>query len=94
MIGQAVEIENSLEVGPGLSKTTEGTIFGIMLEDIDDKTVEGNIGLIVIDVMVIIEVGRDKERGHSEEVMVVIEVEVQAVVGLGQDPVPVLIQIE
>ena len=55
---------------------------------------EGNIEMIGIDVMVTIEVGIDQERCHSQEVIRVIELGVQAVVGLGQDPEPVLIGIE
>ena len=50
--------------------------------------------MIVIGMMVGIEVGIDLEKGHSQEVTVVIELEVQAVVGLGQDPEPVLIGTE
>ena len=65
-----------------------------MLGDIEDKTVEGNIGVIVIGTMVTIDVEIDQERGHSQEVIAVIELEVQATVGLGQDPEPVLIEIE
>ena len=60
----------------------------------EDKTTEGNIEMIVIDVMVMIEVGIDQERGHTQEFIVVIELEVQEVVGLGQDPDPVLIGTE
>ena len=44
--------------------------------------------MMVIDVMVTIEVGIDQEKGHSQELIVVIELEGQAVVGLGQDPEP------
>ena len=54
----------------------------------------GNIEMVVIDVVVMIEVGIDQERGHSQEFIVAIELEVQAVVGLGQDPEPVLIGTE
>ena len=56
-----------------------------MLENMEDNTAEGNIEIIAIDVMVTIEVGIDQERGHSQDVIVVIELGVQAVVGLGQD---------
>ena len=65
-----------------------------MLGDMEDKTAEGNIEMIVIDVVVTIEVGIDQEKGHSQECIAVIELEVQAVVGVGQDPEPVLIGIE
>ena len=60
----------------------------------EHKEVEGSIEMIFIGVMVTIEVGIDQEKGHSQEVIVVIELEVQATVGLGQDPEPVLIGIE
>ena len=56
-----------------------------------DKTAEGNIEIIVIDVMVTIEVEIGQEKGHSQEFIVVIELGVQAVVDLGWDPEPVLI---
>ena len=94
IIGQVVEIEDSLEVDPDLSRTTEGTTFETMLVNMEDNIAEGNIEMIVIDMMVTIEVGIDQERGHSQEVIVVIELGVQAVVGPGQDPEPVLIGIE
>ena len=58
----------------------------------EDKTAEENVEMI--DVVATIEIGIDQGRGHSQEVIVVIELEVQAVVGLGQDPEPVLIWIE
>ena len=58
----------------------------------EDKTVEGNIGMI--DVMATMEIGIDQGRDHSQEVIVVIELEMQEVVGLCQDPEPVLIEIE
>ena len=93
-IDQVVEIEVSSEIGLDSNRTTEGAIFKIMLGDMGDKTVEGNIEMIVIDVMVTMEVGIDLEKGHSQEFVVVIELEVQAVVGLGQDPDAVLIGIE
>ena len=59
-----------------------------------DKTAEGNIEMIVIDVMVTIEVRIDQEKDHSQEFISVTGLEVQAVVGLGQDPESVLIGIE
>ena len=44
--------------------------------------------------MVTTEVGIDQERDHSQETIVVIELEVQATVGQGQDPESVLIGIK
>ena len=65
-----------------------------MLGDIKDKTVQVIIEVIVIGMVVTKEVEIDQERCHSQEVIVVIELEVSATVGLGQDPEPVLIGIE
>ena len=52
----------------------------------EDKTVEENIEMIVIDVMVTIEVGIDQEIGCSQEFIVVIELDMQAVVDFGSTP--------
>ena len=76
-----------------MSKITEETTFEVTLWDIIDKTGEGNIQTIVIDVMITIEVGIDQEKGHSHEVTAAIELGVQVVVDLGQDPEPVPIGI-
>ena len=59
-----------------------------------DKTTEGSIEMIVIGMVVTIEVGIDHERGHSQEIIAVIELKVQATVGLDQDLGLVLIGIE
>ena len=93
-IGQVVEIEDSSEIDPDLSRTMGGLFFEIMLWNMEDKPAERNIEMILINVMVTIEVGIDQEKGHFQEFVAVIELEVQAVVGLGQDPEPVLIGIE
>ena len=53
-IGQIVEIEDSLETGPGLSRITEEAIFEVTLGDMVDKIAEGNIETIAIDVMITI----------------------------------------
>ena len=47
-----------------------------MLGDMEDKTAEGTIEMIIIGMMVTIEVGIDQERGHSQEVIAVKELEV------------------
>ena len=39
-----MEIEDSSEIGPDLSRTTEGIIFEMMLGDMEDKTAEGEYG--------------------------------------------------
>ena len=77
-----------------MSRIIEGTVFEIMLGDMEDETAEASIEMIVIGVMVTKEVWMDQERGHSKEIIAVIELEAQATVGLGQDPEPVLIGIE
>ena len=91
-----VGMEDSLgkiEVDPDLSKVIEGTILEAILEDTVDKIVEGNIEMIIIGVVVIIEVGIGLERDHSHETIAVTELEVQATVDQGQDQEPVLIGI-
>ena len=75
-----------------MSKVIEGTILENILEDTVDKIAEGSIEVITIGIVVIIEAGIGLERGHSQETIVVTELEVQAV-GQGQDPEPVLIGI-
>ena len=64
------------------SKTIETTIFERTLEDMEDKIVEENLG--ITDVMIIIEVGIDQGRGHSQETMAIIGIEVQVIVDKGQ----------
>ena len=44
--------------------------------------------------MTTIEVGIDQEKGHTQEIMVIIEIEVQAIVDQGQDLELVLIETE
>ena len=77
-----------------LSRVIEGTMFEIVLGDMEDKIAEGSIEVIIIGMMITIEVGIDQERDQSQETIVVIELEVQATVGQSQDPEPVLIGIE
>ena len=64
----------------------EETIFEVTLGDIIDRTAEENIESIAIDIMITRELGIDQEKGHSQEVTVAIELGVQVVVDLGQDP--------
>ena len=70
-------------IDPDFSKTTEGTISKKMLEDMEEKTVEENTE--IIGMMVTIEVGISQERGHSQEIMAVIGIEVQVIVDQDQD---------
>ena len=57
-----------------------------------DRIAEGNIEIITIDIMITIEGGIGQDKGHSQGVTVAIELEVQVVVDLGQDPEPVPIE--
>ena len=77
-----------------LSRVIEGTIFKIVLGDMEDKIAKESIEVIIIGMMVTREVGIDQERDHSWETIAVIELEVQATVGQGQDPESVLMGIE
>ena len=58
-----------------------------------DKIAKGGIEMITIGVVITIEAGIGLERDHSQETIVVIELEVWAIVDQGQDPEPVLIGI-
>ena len=79
-------------IDTGFSKTIEITIFERTLGDIEDKIAEENIG--ITGVMATIEVGTDQEKGHSQEIMVIIRIGVQAIVGQGQDLEVTLIETE
>ena len=76
-----------------MSKVTEGTIFGITLEDTVDRIADGSIEMTIIEIETIIEVEIGPERDHSQETIVVTELEVQIIVDQGQDLEPVLIGI-
>ena len=67
---------------PDFSKITEGTTFKKVLGDTEDKVVEGNIEMI--GVMITIEVGIGQEIGHSQEIIVIAEIEAEAIVGQDQ----------
>ena len=69
VVGQTVETEDSMEI-IDLDKTIDTTIFEGMLEDMEDKTVEENIG--IIGTMIIIEAGIGPEKEHSQGIMVTI----------------------
>ena len=74
---------------PDCSKITEGTIFKKVLGDIEVKVVEGNIENVGM--MITAEVGIGQEKDHPQEIIAVIEIEAQTVVGRDQDlePVPI-----
>ena len=59
-----------------------------------DKTVEENIEITVIGMIVMTEIGIGLEKGHFPEIMTVIEIGVQAIVDLGQDLEQVQTRIE
>ena len=63
------------------SRVIEEIIFEIVLGDMEDKIAEGSAEMIIIGAMVTKEKGIDQERDHSQETIVVIELEVQATVG-------------
>ena len=74
---------------PDFSKFTEGTTFKKELGDTEDKVVQGNIEIICV--MITTEVGIGQEIGHSQEIIVVAEIEAQTIVGQDQDlePAPI-----
>ena len=74
-----------------LDKTIETTIFERTLEDMEDKIVEENIG--IIGAMIIIEEGIDREKGHSQGIMATIGIEVPVIVDQDQGLELVLIEI-
>ena len=71
--------------------TDSSKIIERTLEDMEDKIVEENTG--IIGVMIIIEVGIDREKGHSQETMVIIGIEVQVIVDQDQGLELALIEI-
>ena len=68
-----------------LDKTIETTVFEGTLEDMEDKIVEENIG--IIGAMIIIEAGIGQEKEHYQGI------EVPVIVDQGQDLELVLIEI-
>ena len=73
------------------SKTIEATIFERTLEDMEDKIVEENTG--ITGMVIIIEVGIDQEKGHSQGTMVIIGIEVLVIVDQDQGLELALIEI-
>ena len=61
-------------IEPDFNKFTEGTIFKKTVGDMEDKIVEENIEMI--GVMVTIEVGIVQEKGHFQEIIAIIGIEV------------------
>ena len=79
-------------IDPEFSRTTEGAIFKKTLGDMGDKKLEENIEMI--GVMVTIEVWIDQEKGHFQEIIAIIGIEVQVIADRGQDPKLVSIETE
>ena len=77
-----------------MSQVIEEVVFRMIPEDTIDKTAEESTRTIIIEILVIIEIGISLERDDFQEIMAVIELEVQAIVDQGQDPEPVPIGIE
>ena len=88
--GQIVGTGDSIQV-VGPEKTIETVILEETLEGMIDKIVEEDIEMT--DIMIIIEAGIDQGKGHSQEIIVVAEIEVQVTVDQGQDLELVQIQI-
>ena len=88
--GKVVGIEDNTQV-VGLDKIIETVIFEETLEGMEDKIIEEDIGMIGI--MIIVEVGTGQEKGHLQEIIVVIEREAQVIVDLGLALEPVQIEI-
>ena len=90
-IDQVVGIEDSTQV-IGLDNTIEMIVLEEILGVMEDRIVEEDIEMI--DIMIITEAETGQEKGHLQEIIVVVVVEigVQVTVDLGQ--APELIQIE
>ena len=87
-----METEDDMEIiDTDFSKTIERTIFERMLGDMEDKIVEENTG--IRGMMIIIEVGIDQEKGHSQGIMAIIGIEVQVIVDQDQGLELALIEI-
>ena len=76
VVGQTAETEDNMET-ISLDKTIDTTIFERTLEDMEDKTVEENIG--IIGAILIIEAGIDQEKGHSQGIIATIGIDVQVI---------------
>ena len=75
--GQIVGTGDNLQVVDP-DRTKEIAIFEETLEGMVDKITEEDIEMI--DIMIAIEAGIDQEKGHSQEIIVVAEIEVQVTV--------------
>ena len=69
-----------------MSKVIEGVISEIIPEDTVDNIAEESIEIMTMEIMVIAEAGIGLERDHFQEIMVITELEGQAIVDNSQDP--------
>ena len=90
VVDQTVETEDSMET-IGLDKIIGTAIIKGTLENMEDKIIEENIG--IIGAMNIIEARIGQEKGHSQGIMATIGIEVPVTVGQGQDLELVLTEI-
>ena len=88
VVGHTKEKEDSMGT-IDLDNTIETTIFERTLEDIEDKIVEENIGMI--GTIIIIEAEIDQEKRHSQGIMAIIGI---VLVIADQDQGPELVLIE
>ena len=79
--GQIVGTRDNLQT-VGSDRTIETVIFEETPEGMVDKIEKA---IEMIDIMITTEVGKDKEKGHSQEIIVVAEIEVQVTVDQDQD---------
>ena len=80
--GQIVGTGDNLQV-VSPDRTIETSIFEETLEGLVDKIINENSQMIGI--IITIEAGIDQEEGHSQEIIVVAEIEVQVTVDQVQD---------
>ena len=79
--GQVVEIGDNLQIIDP-DRITEVTILEETLEGMVDRIIEETIEMK--DIMTTIETGIGQEKGHLQEIIVVIETEVQVIVDRDQ----------
>ena len=90
ILGQRVKTEDGMEI-IGLGKAIETTILERTLEDMEDKIVQENMGITGAMIIIGGEIGQ--EKGHSQESLVTIGIEVLVTVDRGLDLELVLIEI-
>ena len=81
-VDQRVETEDNMET-IDLGKSIETIIFEGTLEDMEDTVIEKNTEIIGVMNITGAEIGQ--EKGHSQEIMVTIGIEVPVTVDQGED---------